>query len=81
METIPRNELAHGTEVADVLTVSLVLGCALDYAGLDAFKMLFWYAVINARPSTNPADPSLDEQSEGNGGAAPFRSSSNLLAG
>jgi NRAMP (natural resistance-associated macrophage protein)-like metal ion transporter len=30
-----------------VLTVSLILGCALDYAGLDAVKMLFWSAVIN----------------------------------
>jgi len=30
-----------------VLTISLILGCALDYAGLDAVKMLFWSAVIN----------------------------------
>jgi NRAMP (natural resistance-associated macrophage protein)-like metal ion transporter len=30
-----------------VLTVSLLLGCALDYVGLDAVKMLFWSAVIN----------------------------------
>jgi NRAMP (natural resistance-associated macrophage protein)-like metal ion transporter len=30
-----------------VLTVSLILGGALDYAGFDAVKMLFWSAVIN----------------------------------
>src|SRR5579862_2625069 len=30
-----------------VLTISLVLGRTLDYAGLDAVKMLFWSAVIN----------------------------------
>jgi NRAMP (natural resistance-associated macrophage protein)-like metal ion transporter len=30
-----------------VLTASLILGCVLDYAGLDAVKMLFWSAVIN----------------------------------
>jgi NRAMP (natural resistance-associated macrophage protein)-like metal ion transporter len=30
-----------------VLAASMIIGCLLDYAGLDAVKMLFWAAVIN----------------------------------
>jgi Mn2+/Fe2+ NRAMP family transporter len=30
-----------------VLAIALVLGMSLDYAGLDAVKMLFWSAVAN----------------------------------
>ena len=30
-----------------VVTASMILGCATNYAGLDAVKMLFWSAVIN----------------------------------
>ena len=30
-----------------VLGAALIIGCAIDFAGLDAVKMLFWSAVIN----------------------------------
>ena len=30
-----------------VLDAALILGCAIDFAGLDAVKMLFWSAVLN----------------------------------
>jgi Mn2+/Fe2+ NRAMP family transporter len=30
-----------------VLITAMVAGCALNYAGLDAVKMLFWSAVLN----------------------------------
>ncbi|MDP9113786.1 MAG: Nramp family divalent metal transporter [Acidobacteriota bacterium] len=43
LESKPRK----ATRFYAVLTLSLILGCALDYAGLDAVKMLFWSAVIN----------------------------------
>ncbi len=46
-----RGSLEHKPRTAGkfytVLAISLILGCALDYAGLDAVKMLFWSAVIN----------------------------------
>jgi Mn2+/Fe2+ NRAMP family transporter len=37
--------LAHG--FYSVIGVSMALGLGLDYAGLDAVKMLFWAAVVN----------------------------------
>jgi NRAMP (natural resistance-associated macrophage protein)-like metal ion transporter len=37
--------LAHG--FYSVIAVAMVLGLGLDYAGLDAVKMLFWAAVLN----------------------------------
>jgi Mn2+/Fe2+ NRAMP family transporter len=30
-----------------VLAASMILGCAIDFTGLDAVKMLFWSAVLN----------------------------------
>jgi len=30
-----------------VLAAALILGCGIDFAGLDAVKMLFWSAVLN----------------------------------
>ena len=30
-----------------VIGVALILGCGIDFAGLDAVKMLFWSAVLN----------------------------------
>jgi Mn2+/Fe2+ NRAMP family transporter len=30
-----------------VLAPALILGCAIDFAGLDAVKMFFWSAVLN----------------------------------
>jgi Mn2+/Fe2+ NRAMP family transporter len=30
-----------------VLAAAMILGCAIDFAGLDAVKMLFWSAVLN----------------------------------
>jgi Mn2+/Fe2+ NRAMP family transporter len=43
----PERKLHRARKFYAVLTISLVLGCALDYAGLDAMKLLFWSAVIN----------------------------------
>ena len=37
--------LAHG--FYSVIAVAMALGLGLDYAGLDAVKMLFWAAVLN----------------------------------
>jgi Mn2+/Fe2+ NRAMP family transporter len=37
--------LAHGFYA--VVAVAMALGLGLDYAGLDAVKMLFWAAVLN----------------------------------
>ena len=37
--------LAHGFYA--VIAVAMALGLGLDYAGLDAVKMLFWAAVLN----------------------------------
>lgn len=30
-----------------VVAVAMLLGCGIDFAGLDAVKMLFWSAVVN----------------------------------
>ena len=30
-----------------MLGAALIIGCAIDFAGLDAVKMLFWSAVLN----------------------------------
>lgn len=30
-----------------VLAIAMILGCAINFAGLDAIKMLFWSAVLN----------------------------------
>jgi len=37
--------LAHG--FYSVIAIAMALGLGLDYAGLDAVKMLFWAAVLN----------------------------------
>ncbi len=37
--------MAHGFYA--VIGVAMALGLGLDYAGLDAVKMLFWAAVLN----------------------------------
>jgi Mn2+/Fe2+ NRAMP family transporter len=37
--------LAHGFYA--VITIAMALGLGLDYAGLDAVKILFWAAVLN----------------------------------
>ena len=37
--------LAHG--FYGVIAIAMALGLGLDYAGLDAVKMLFWAAVLN----------------------------------
>ena len=37
--------LAHGFYA--VIAIAMALGLGLDYAGLDAVKMLFWAAVLN----------------------------------
>jgi len=37
--------LAHG--FYSIIAIAMALGLSLDYAGLDAVKMLFWAAVLN----------------------------------
>ena len=37
--------LAHGFYA--VIAIAMALGLGLDYAGLNAVKMLFWSAVLN----------------------------------